>query len=620
MTRERGIPNRRNRKSSPSHRSVAASSRSTQAVQELPSPKESPTKLAAVLDRLNQARTWLFSDWRAMIALSLAITGGTTALSLAFLFKLPAVPNCPSIFWPLASASLRLHCAQLAANKRTPNDLLEAIELVKNLPSDHPLYAEATRLIEAWAQEILDLSEESFQAGKLDAAIKTARRVPRVGTAHTQVEERIKKWQSIWSSAETLYRKAEEALRQQNWRLAMTEAGRLLSIDNTFWQTTKYQEISGIIAATRDDISKITKAKSLIESGGIQNFQEAIKLLASINNKSYVYQGAQETLVDAGKKMLALADAALDRRDTTAALDIIRQIPEAANLKQEIEDYETLASAINRIGNGLPEDYDAATAQAQKIGADRPTFGKAQRLIARWQAEKGDMAQLNRAQQLAQSNRPEDLQAAIDAASQVSSSNPKSREARQLIQRITSEMQDQEDRPLIQQAEQIASRGDAGSLQQAIDLLGRISSRRSLGAEAADKRGQYAQQLQAIRDREQALAQPVSSPVPDSATPLQGGDAVLTLQKARAAANGGTVDSVTEGIQIADTVPIASPLRPEAQTLMNDLSQQLLQTAMSQASVDPAGAIAIAQRIPLGTNAYDQAQSLIPLWQRSLRR
>lgn len=623
MTREHGIPKRRNRKSSQPRQAVAEPSRtrSTEAVQERSSTQKFSARMAAVLDRFHKARKWLLNDWRAMIALSIAVTGSATALSLAFLFKLPAVPNCPSIFWPLASASLRLHCAQIAANKRTPNDLLEAIELVKFLPPDHPLYDEAKRLIESWAQEILDLSEESFQAGKLDEAISTAKRVPKIGSAHTQVEARIKRWQSIWASAESLYRKAEDALRKENWRLALTEAGRLLSIDNTFWQTVKYQELSGKITVTREDITKIAKAKNLIELGGLQNFLEALKLVSSINEQSYVYQGAQEVIVDTGKKMLALADAALDRKDMATALDVIRQIPSGANLKKEVEDYEILASAMGRAWSGTPEDYDAAIAQVQKIGVDRPTRAKAQQLIARWQAEKGDLAQLNRARELAQSTRPEDLQAAIETASQIPSSNPKSKEARQLITQITSDIQNKEDRPLIEQADQVAGRGDVNSLQQAIDILSRISSQRSLGGEAADKRRQYAQQLQSIRDRERA-AEPSPTPT-DPAAQQRVGDndnAALTLQKARAAANGGTVDSVSEGIRIADSVGLNNPIRPEAQSLMNELSQQLLQTAMSQASADPATAIAIAQRIPRGTNAYDQAQTLIPLWQRNLKR
>lgn len=616
MTRDRGISNRRNPKPSRRSSNGTPEKQSTQAVKESP---RSGGKLdrMAIVDRFDQLKKWLLNDWRAMIALALVVTGGTTALSLAFLFKLPAVPNCPSIFWPLASASLRLHCAEIAANKRTTKDLLEAIELVKTLPPDHPLHNEAKRLIELWAQEILNLGEEAFQAGRLDEAIGTARRVPRVGSAYQQVEDKIKRWEQIWASAETLYRKAEDALRKQRVQIALTEAGRLLSIDNTFWQTTKYQEISSKITATREDITKIGRAKNLVESGGVKNFLEAIKLLTSVSNESYVYQAAQEAIGETSQKMLDFAEAALDRKDLTTALDVIRQIPTSANLQKEVEDFETLASAFSRIWSGAPEDYDAAIAQAQKVGSDRPLFSRAQRLIARWQAEKVDIAQLNRAQQLAQSNRPEDLQAAIATASQIPSSNPKAKEARQLIDRITAEFQSNEDRPLIDQAEQIASSGDASSLQQAIDLLNRIPLRRALGREAATKRQQYARQLQAMRDRERTANQPdplVQDRIEGNALAEQ------TLQEARAIANNGTVDAVTDAIRKADSVALSSPMRQEAQSLIDQWSQQLLQTAMSQASADPAGAIAIAQKIPLGTSAHEQAQSLIPLWQQNLRR
>ncbi|MBD2080681.1 chromosome segregation ATPase [Leptolyngbya sp. FACHB-17] len=616
MTRDRGISNRRNPK--PSRRS----SNRTPEKQPIKTVKEPPHgegKLdrMAIVDRFHRLKKWLLNDWRAMIALGFVVTGGTTALSLAFLFKLPAVPNCPSIFWPLASASLRLHCAEIAANKRTTKDLLEAIELVKSLPPDHPLYNEAKRFIELWAQEILNLGEEAFQAGRLDEAISTARKVPRIGSAYQQVEDKITRWEQIWTSAETLYRKAEDALRKQRVQIALTEAGRLLSIDNIFWQTTKYQELSNKITATREDITKIGKAKNLVESGGVKNFLEAIKLLTSIGNQSYVYQVAQEVIGETSQKMLDFAEAALDRKDLTTALDVIRQIPTSANLQKEVEDFETLASAVSRIWNGAPEDYDAAIAQAQKVGSDRPLFSRAQRLIARWQAEKVDIAQLNRARQLAQSTRPEDLQAAIATASQIPSSNPKAKEARQLIDQITTEFQSSEDRPLIDQAEQIANRGDASSLQQAIDLLSRISSRRALGQEAATKRQQYARQLQSIRDQERAATQPdplVQDRIEGNALAEQ------TLQEARTIANGGTVDAIADAIRKADSVALSSPMREEARSLIDQWSQQLLQTAMSQASADPAGAIAIAQKIPLGTSAHEQAQSLIPLWQQNLRR
>jgi len=73
---------------------------------------------------------WVF--WAALTGLMSSAIG---FVSVTLLLKLPSA-NCPSIFWPMASASVQLHCAQVAANKQTVDDLLEAIAR-PNLPSNH---------------------------------------------------------------------------------------------------------------------------------------------------------------------------------------------------------------------------------------------------------------------------------------------------------------------------------------------------------------------------------------------------------------------------------------------------------------------------------------------------
>lgn len=646
MTKDRGIPDRRSQRSAnPAQRSqgmpeaayskrrsrgtATASSRrnaSEKSPERNPIVTQSLTRLKTTIDAgWHFAQTQLFKDWRGLIALSLILTGGITIFSVAFLLKLPAVPNCPSVFWPLASASLRMHCAQLAANKRTANDLLEAIKLVNTLQTNHPLYDEAQRLISLWAQDILEIGEEAFQAGKLDDAIATARKVPSNVVAQKEIEARIKRWQTIWSDAEGIYRKAEDALRDQNWRQASTEASRLLSIENTFWQTTKYQELTEKIASTREDINKLAKAKSLIEAGGLKNFQEAIKLASSIGNQSYVYQDAQKAIAQTGQKMLDLAEATLDREDLAGALDILKQIPPVANLQKEVEDFERLANAMAKVWNGMPEDYDAAIADLKKIGSDRPLYSKAQDLIARWQLEKTDVAQLNRARQLAQSGRPEDIQAAIATASQIPATNPRSREARAFLDEITVEIQTREDRPILDRADQLASQGDINSLQAAIDTLDGITPGRALSQEANRKRRQFREQIRELQDQQNALASP--SPDPTTSTPIdpalarqeaERSQAQMSLQAARESANLGTVDALAEAIRRADGVGISSPFRREAQQLMDVWSQLILQASISQAGTDVSGAIATAQKIPMGTAAYEQAQLQIQTWRRSL--
>jgi len=71
--------------------------------------------------------------WAALTAL---ISSG-----IGFIGDAPAEaasPQTARLFsLPMASASLRLHCAQVAANKQTVDDLLEAIALVQALPSNH---------------------------------------------------------------------------------------------------------------------------------------------------------------------------------------------------------------------------------------------------------------------------------------------------------------------------------------------------------------------------------------------------------------------------------------------------------------------------------------------------
>jgi len=120
----------------------------------------------------------LLTSW-VLWAFLLAFVPGTIGfMAMGILFKLPSAPNCPSIFWPLASASVRIHCAQLAASKETVKDLLQAIDLVKNLPQNHPLRSEIDRSVEEWSRGILQLADQSFQSGRLEEAIEIARKIP----------------------------------------------------------------------------------------------------------------------------------------------------------------------------------------------------------------------------------------------------------------------------------------------------------------------------------------------------------------------------------------------------------------------------------------------------------
>jgi len=89
-----------------------------------------------------------------------------------------------------------------------------------------------------------------------------------------------------------------------------------------------------------------------------------------------------------------------------------------------------------------------------------------------------------------------------------------------------------------------------------------------------------------------------------------------TLAEAYNTANTGTPSMLVSAIQMANQISFSSPLRSEADRLIDFWSQQVLQIAQQTAPSDVATAIALAKTIPSQTGAYAQAQLLIEQWQQ----
>ena len=94
---------------------------------------------------------WIGS-WQFLLLTMLAILTGTLAFAVTSLFRMPNLPNCRAIFWPTASAAMRLQCAESYASQDSVDFLLEAIALVEKLPDDHPLRAEINAKVEIWSR------------------------------------------------------------------------------------------------------------------------------------------------------------------------------------------------------------------------------------------------------------------------------------------------------------------------------------------------------------------------------------------------------------------------------------------------------------------------------------
>ncbi len=594
-----------------------------------------PKKISRKLPRWT--KSWIL--WTGLLAI---VPGSIGLISVALLLKLPEAPNCPAIFWPLASASVRLNCAQLAASKHTVNDLLEAIALVKELPQSHPLHTQVNHFLEQWSQEILQLADQSFQAGNLNEALAIAHKIPSDVVAAKLVQDKIVFWQSTWSKAEGIYQKAQVETSQQHWHDAFMISAKLLSVDNKYWQNTKYEELTAKITKAKEDGDKLAKAESLADGGNVDSILKAINLAESIGKDSYVYQKAQQMIPTLGRKMLDLAQARLDRKDADGAISIAQEIPASTGLEPETQDFITLTDAQRNAWVGSVAGLQTAISQAQQIDSTRPVYAKAQQLIARWQLEIEDVAHLEKAQSLASTGTINDLAAAVNEAQLVPPSNPRGHEARKQIGQWVGQIETIQDQPYLDRAEELALSGDTTSLQAAITEASQIKRGRFLYHKAQQRIGKWAGDIQGIQDRpilnqaeDQATTGDLSTAI-NTAKQIQSGrslsgeaqkdisnwqeeiDAKQNWKNAREVAVQGTPDALARAIRLAKRVPENNVLRNDANPAIDQWSMQLLDIARSQGQSDISKALVTAQLIPRGTAAYTLAQEQIKSWQQFL--
>lgn len=584
---------------------------------------------------------WLVK-WQFWLALMVLLPGGAGLLAIASLFRLSAQPNCLSLFWLTASASERLYCAEEIANKQTADDLLKAIDMVNSLPKDHPLRTEINHQIENWSQDMLKLGEVAFQEGRLAEAIEIAQKVPNDVPAYALVEKQVKQWQSIWSQAEQIYQAAEEQLRKEEWNQAFREATRLLDLGNTYWETTKYEEISQAIQTSRSDGGKLAKARSVAAEGGLENLLAAIKLVGAIAPKSYLYQAAQKAIEEFSQKIMAIADSRLQAGKWQEALDIASKIPDSANFQEQIKDFSELAHATSLAGDASVKGLEAAVKVAQKLDSNRPLYNKAQDFVKRWQQEIADVKLLERARQLAAPAGVNDLKAAIAQLQGIDPSNPRGQEAQKQMNEWTRQVELMEDSPYLKQAEQLATAGDVKSLEVAISQAERIGRGRTLYQQAQAKIQEWVNRSQQLQDQplldqaRQLASEGNLAAAVDAAGRIAPGrslyeqarsqlrkwqeqlQAQQSLENAGQVALSGTPDALETAIALAGRIPSGSSLRWQAETAINDWSQRILAIGLDQAQSDVPGAIATLSKIPPQAKAYEEARSQIRAWQRSL--
>lgn len=573
------------------------------------------------------------------MAFGSALFVGAATLAATSLLRIPGQPNCPSIFWPMASATLRIYCAEVAAEKNTERDLRRAIALVNGLPNDHPMRSELNRMVESWSFDLLELAETAFHQGDLKRALAIAQRMSPQWPAHDQVEGKVASWREIWAEGEQLFQDAEAALRREEFKLAFSKALDLSAVGNRYWQTTKYGQLDQLITIAREEGEKLTEARYLARQGSLSDLLKAIDLVKEIGETSYLHGAARRTSDQFWQRALDMGLDALDAGDSQQALAVARRLPDTTEFKAQAEDLKAIALAVMQASKNTVPDIENAIIQVRKVRPGRPLHYRAEEFVRYWQLDIQSLQYLAEAESMASRGGPDNLRAAIAQAELINYDHPRSDQAQNAISEWRTQIQRIEDRPLLNEAEARASNGDVQSLEFAIAQAKRISPNSVLYGEASDAIARWTSQVERIRDapildRSRQLARDGSY---DEAISLLEGlgpnhslydqaqeqldqwrqqtEGETLLAQAESLSDIGTPANLADAIQLTRRVPRSSSSWFEANRFGNQWSQDLLRIARQTAADDMERAIAIASLIPAETAAYETAQEAIALWQ-----
>lgn len=599
-------------------------------------PQASPVELTST--SVQHRRPW-WQMWQLWGILLVLCSGGIGYGATAMLLKLPKTQSCSKVFWPIASASVRLYCAQTAAEEREVDGLLSAIELVAVLPENHPLRPEIDRNIDRWAASILNTGEAKFQSGKLKEAIATAKRIPNNVSAKKLVDEKIADWKSVWADGEETYLEVEESLREADWDGAFTWAVRLTDSPNEYWATTKYEESINNINVAQEQNASLTKAQTQIASGEVKDLILAIDKADDIDPDSYAYERAREIITEAKTKLVANIEQLIEEQEWRELLQVTSSLPRSLKLGERKRDWRIVANAGSSAQLDTVFGMEEAIEEAQKLEPDSEYYDLGQNLIRRWELEIEDVAYLAKAKEYARVGTIANLRRAIDEAEQIPNANPRYNEARQEIARWRGQIQTIEDRPVLNRARELSYGNNVNAWQRAIAEANLISSNSPVYGEAQGYVRTWRGNIQRVQDRPildeaESLANTNNySAAIATAGKISAGRSLYSEAQSKIArwqqeidgrryygeavalASRGTPEDLARAIRTARQISADSSVGSQVTENVNDWAAQIMAIARQTADSSLERAIAIAELVPSGTTSYTPAQKEIKVWQ-----
>ena len=539
--------------------------------------------------------------WQLIWLSILATAGGTAIAAFVWLSKVPPAVDCKQIStW--SAESERLFCAQQSAGSGKPEQILEAIKLVRGWTPEHPLYGQAQMLIQDWSNALLVLARDRVTQKDLKGGIALANQIPASSAVYKEAQVAVKRWREEFNKGQILYDKILTALKKQNWNLASEHIASLSLVNDPSWQ----DRLGEIRQRTTDEKAAwqyLKDARSFATSTSPEQWGRAIAITDPISRKTFVWAQAKAEVLKWRNAIFGLAVRRLDKQDLVGASTLVSSVPASVKLTS---DHQDLIRLIRAKEIDADTDYRQpalerlaplwlATQLLRQINSQSPFYAQAKVLLPRLDLQSQGVVQLNMASTLVNVRQLPTLQLAIAQAQQISLKHPRRLHAQTLLAQWIKEAQWMEDRPVLRQAQQLAKTGKLDSLRSAVALASLVKPKRALSQEAQTGIVDWTVQIQTIEDK-----------------PI--------LDEAKAVASSGKLG---QAIQVASRVRSGRALYGDAQSLIGEWVYQI-QIAEDRPILNQAGGLAnggyltraidLASQISPGRALYGEAQGAISRW------
>jgi hypothetical protein len=469
---------------------------------------------SAMTPQLDGKRT--FWQWQ-LIWFSLLVGFGITGVAaFLWLLTMPPPPNCQQLS-PLAADGERLYCAQQAAKSGKLEQLESSIAMVQAWPKEHPLYSQGQHLVGEWSKAILGFAKAKIELGDLKGALEIVGKIPKTSPSYPEVQEAVTSWEKNWQEGQKLYDTAQSALKAEDLTKAWDYAQALFKLDNIFWSQKRYNELIQQIALERNGWQRLQEARNLAQEGTPQKFAEAIVLARKIDSQLFARGKAEKEIEGWSRILLAMATKRLKAKDLPGTIEAASVVPQDSPLFAEAQDLMQLgrAQAVTwnqSISTPLAEHiFNLLEGQgaASQIAPGRPLYQQAQAQIENLQVQFQDLLRLQMASTIASLGQSGAFQIAIEQAQRISPKQPRRVHAQTLIASWRRDIQRIEDQSFLMLAKQLAEQGTVEGLKGGIAQAVLIAQNRPRRIEAQTFVAQWTKRIEIIQDQpflDEALA------------------------------------------------------------------------------------------------------------------